>query len=609
EYDTALKLANLPGLPPFAQPVRALAVGAGGARLEAIVGGTAAADPDLAVFDIAGPVPLASAPTRSGSLSGALDAGIALAETAAGELLVAIASKGGVRWFGAGVAAPGTPGLTDDAGVPTAGLVLAGNGRGAWLAQPGQPTLQAFAIAAGGIAHTPRTVQRAGAPQPLDLVRAVSADGPERLIGLERASGTLHLLDPATGKVEGSVVLEHTPLDAVVSADGRWAYVLTVDAAGAGFLQAVGLHALRQGKQVNAGEPFALGQVPAALALTLAGDRLYIPLAGGVAVVDVRDVDCSALLDGVDCASCLEADCLVLATIEHWQPGFLLEDMPAGLRDPAADAANRIARIDNERDRIHLPSTQAIAAALKCLIESGKPAGPPGGGGQGEKGDPGDKGEKGDKGDKGDPGEKGEKGDPGSTPKLELTRLCNMNWKHAAEKWPIKALRVVLQTPAGDRLDGFGLVLAFTDLVEASDINDVSFMPLAESPQRDDADQFRNCWCEIRGEVFGLKLRDRCKLPSLGEPLEVVPAGGACDGAVYFFGKSTLQRLLALSRDGMRIRVQFNGDLVRERITVNGVERALAVDANHLPPWLPDRKSGDGIEGGLFDSWFRLMGD
>lgn len=30
-----------------------------------------------------------------------------------------------------------------------------------------------------------------------------------------------------------------------------------------------------------------------------------------------------------------------------------------------------------------------------------------------------------------------------------------------------------------------------------------------------------------------------------------------------------------------------------------------AVDANHLPPYLPARKSGDCIEGGTFESWFQ----
>ena len=39
------------------------------------------------------------------------------------------------------------------------------------------------------------------------------------------------------------------------------------------------------------------------------------------------------------------------------------------------------------------------------------------------------------------------------------------------------------------------------------------------------------------------------------------------------------------------------GDLIRDRA-------GKAVDANHLPPWLKARPTGDCIEGGTFHSWF-----
>ena len=51
---------------------------------------------------------------------------------------------------------------------------------------------------------------------------------------------------------------------------------------------------------------------------------------------------------------------------------------------------------------------------------------------------------------------------------------------------------------------------------------------------------------------------------------------------------------------GRTYRVRFNGDLVRDRRTGRGI------DANHLPPWLPARTSGDCIEGGMFHSWFAV---
>lgn len=51
--------------------------------------------------------------------------------------------------------------------------------------------------------------------------------------------------------------------------------------------------------------------------------------------------------------------------------------------------------------------------------------------------------------------------------------------------------------------------------------------------------------------------------------------------------------------DGM-YRVILEGDLIRDR-------GGRGVDANHLPKWLPKRPTGDGVEGGIFQSWFALQ--
>jgi competence ComEA-like helix-hairpin-helix protein len=45
------------------------------------------------------------------------------------------------------------------------------------------------------------------------------------------------------------------------------------------------------------------------------------------------------------------------------------------------------------------------------------------------------------------------------------------------------------------------------------------------------------------------------------------------------------------------VRVELRGDFIR------GSEDR-SVDGNHLAPWLPDRPSGDGTPGGLFESYF-----
>jgi hypothetical protein len=48
-----------------------------------------------------------------------------------------------------------------------------------------------------------------------------------------------------------------------------------------------------------------------------------------------------------------------------------------------------------------------------------------------------------------------------------------------------------------------------------------------------------------------------------------------------------------------RYRVVVIGDYIRG-------DGGKAVDANHLPGWLNARPTGDGVEGGTFESWFLI---
>jgi hypothetical protein len=57
---------------------------------------------------------------------------------------------------------------------------------------------------------------------------------------------------------------------------------------------------------------------------------------------------------------------------------------------------------------------------------------------------------------------------------------------------------------------------------------------------------------------------------------------------------------------GKSYRVVIKGDLIRD---IDGK----AVDINHLPPWVStpnnnNKVTGDGIEGGTFESWFEIRG-
>ena len=85
-----------------------------------------------------------------------------------------------------------------------------------------------------------------------------------------------------------------------------------------------------------------------------------------------------------DCEDCCKADCLILATIRGYAPGFAIEAQQTPPTDPAADFAAQIARIDNRLGRLILPSTNRIAevleavAACSCACDcTGQPAAVP----------------------------------------------------------------------------------------------------------------------------------------------------------------------------------------------------------------------------------------
>jgi hypothetical protein len=55
-------------------------------------------------------------------------------------------------------------------------------------------------------------------------------------------------------------------------------------------------------------------------------------------------------------------------------------------------------------------------------------------------------------------------------------------------------------------------------------------------------------------------------------------------------------------------RVILKSDFVRDWDSVKKQPRNKAVDGDHLPPWVPQAKSGDQIQGGTFESWFSIRG-
>ncbi|MGI9394370.1 MAG: ComEA family DNA-binding protein, partial [Boseongicola sp.] len=206
-----------------------------------------------------------------------------------------------------------------------------------------------------------------GVSDGIALVRGGTSD---HLASIDATAMGLRLVD-LTGATVGSVALDHAPVDLAVTAGGTIAYVLVSDGDD-NFVQAVPLAPLKAGKTGVASDPEPVGD--RSNEIVLAGSRLWIPYlgadvataTGGVAVLDISETDCKGQLFREGCPGCDSGDCVVLATIRNYRPGDRLLDMPV----PASDPADGTAHIDNLLGRKRLPSTQAIAEALLCVMDS-----------------------------------------------------------------------------------------------------------------------------------------------------------------------------------------------------------------------------------------------
>jgi hypothetical protein len=284
---------------------------------------------------------------------------------------------------------------------------------------------------------------------------------------------------------------------------------------------------------------------------------------GGVPIVSISETDCWGVLEGKDCPGCIVPDCLILATVEGYRVGRKLENLPS----VATDAANGIARIDNKTWRTPLPSTQSIAQALLCLRNLGGVPGP--------KGDPGNNGSN------GLPGGQGPAGDPGLD--WTLAHICAISWRHK-EGLSISELKEP------------GLRIGFDIPVILADVDDRSLEVQLEVKNDDGT----VCWCNWpsapRKGIVGLKFETPCeKIESATE----TPAGPNGEVAGVWWRPGSFPRPV---QEKARIRVLLHGDLIAD-------VKGRSVDGNHLAPWLKsgtNTKSGDGIRGGTFESWFIL---
>ena len=301
-------------------------------------------------------------------------------------------------------------------------------------------------------------------------------------------------------------------------------------------------------------------------------------------MIDVIETTCEDLFKHAldDCPSCDDDDddgCIVLATIK---------------KNYTVDAKIDDDMIDNFTDRHLLPSTDLITDVVRCMLENG--------GGKGRRGEEGPQGKSGagiedvdaDFVEANQPGrawigEENEKRtlfleiprgrDAREPERPEYTRICGINWVHRGER-------------RKDAVEDQGIVIAFNHPIRAIDINRHTFEVLSHR-----IEDGLICWCELPGHAHGVKLdlepeeEGTFRIVGVQEPHVHPTYETLVNGAIF--------RADELSFDPGTLRVILKGDLIRD-------ERGRGIDANHLPPWLPERVTGDGVEGGTFESWFTV---
>jgi hypothetical protein len=131
-----------------------------------------------------------------------------------------------------------------------------------------------------------------------------------------------------------------------------------------------------------------------------------------------------------------------------------------------------------------------------------------------------------------------------------------------------------------------GVLIAFDRPVLNGDIHQHSFMVLVK---HHDEQSRTDCWCELPiKRVGGVKFVRDCEI--LSDFVETNEPNAAVNGAQFRPGLNFVAT--------QEYRVLLKGNLIRDAKNEKGI------DADHLPPWLPTRPTGDGIEGGTFESWF-----
>jgi len=563
---------------------RALAVSNGGDRVYVVADPVApAADQQLHVLDATSPgLPALQAASLTIANSAAVDVLMAVAPD--GRLLTLVANNGDVLRWGADIDAPGAgpAQVVGNLGANLSALALSSDGTMVYAAGA-LDTIQVLTIATQ--AQSKINVLPPGAQ--ISSLFTIKSSGSDILAVANQNGNTLDIIKPNPAALAGTIQLDQAPISIATSPGGHWSYVLERDdVANKSYIQAVDVSAALLQTPIPPTIKLEVSHPAQELVLAQDGEQLYIPftgdlaqpVSGGVAIVEVSEDACSEIfwrhLEG--CPHCDLPNCIVLATITDYHVG-----------DKIVSAG-----IDNRSDRSVLASTKVLQDIIECLLEHG------GGGDPGTQGPPGPNGAGID-----DVvaniipcdqipakptlqtiagqrtltleiprGCDGKEAPP--LPKVDLTHICAISWKHQGAM-PVAGLR---ERP---------LLIAFDKAVAPGDLTEMSIRVLVSHEERLEGGSVR-CWCEVPLKPLkGIQLREPCKINSdLVEPPTEINAA--------------LFQMTWVPNQGQICRVIVNGDLIRDEKNKRGL------DANHLPPWLPARKTGDGVEGGTFESWFRV---
>lgn len=457
-------------------------------------------------------------------------------------------------------------------------IAVGDNGLYAYVANSGDGSVSAITLATPTV--TGVTVGLTGSTPSAIAVAATTAG--DTVAVLDATNKSLYFIGipaagPSSASALGSVsTFAYPPLDVRVSPAGRWAYVLEQDTAPAktGYVQVVDVHAVQLNAANVLGSPVSVGIQPTSETLSEDGSHLYVTysgdgksIPGGIAILNVvQDACCDLLKQSIDgCPDCTDGNCIILATINGYTYGEAIAD----------------ADIDNLTDRHLLVSTDILTQVVQCLCARGGGSGAAGEQGPpGPPGAPGATGPAGPTGATGPAGATGPQGPPGTGLDNTYIKIEEISWPHNGNL-PLGTLRVGKER----------LLIAFNGNVQSIDLTTDSVAVLFPTIGA----QQQATWSEAKIQVLPGNFATPGDVtssftgvaPALG-----TPANGLAIVVPEFF----------VTLVNTKIRVELRGDFVRD---MNSPARAINVD--HLPLWVPNRLTGDGIEGGTFESWFTLV--